>query len=361
MYCPNCGSQIDEKSKFCMNCGANLADYRSDDHNEDNVPISMEPISHTEQKEELRCRFCGSTNIDYEDKFGVYCRNCDKLLYPKTKSVNPYSQSNGATANTVTSKKKKLRFGWLIPVGLIAVGIIFFIGINAGDKSESLRPDQTEQVEISVESQPEDKSELEPIEESKELPIIERLVSDMGDDALASHVYSIMTEEVGFSNLTYIERIELTDNYQFKNGSTAVIATAFADEEGEFIRIFTPHGAVYYEDGELLVTQEQVDADKLDIGKISTYQVMAQNAVEQVLKDPSTAGFTNINAGAPSISAKDGIVAVQGYVTATNSFGAREKELYTVEFKPIDLSTYSYELLYLQVGSITQGTYIDLN
>ena len=53
-------------------------------------------------------------------------------------------------------------------------------------------------------------------------------------------------------------------------------------------------------------------------------------------------------------------VAVQGYVIAVNSFGAQTKNDFLVEFRVIDLDTYSYETVYLNIAGETSGTYIDL-
>lgn len=39
MYCPKCGNQVDEGSKFCMTCGAQIENVPS-------TPASNEPLIH---------------------------------------------------------------------------------------------------------------------------------------------------------------------------------------------------------------------------------------------------------------------------------------------------------------------------
>lgn len=54
------------------------------------------------------------------------------------------------------------------------------------------------------------------------------------------------------------------------------------------------------------------------------------------------------------------LVAVKGYVDATNSFGAQIRSEFVVEFKVIDLTTFSYETIYINIDGESIGEYIDL-
>ena len=63
----------------------------------------------------------------------------------------------------------------------------------------------------------------------------------------------------------------------------------------------------------------------------SRYLTQAENAVESILKSPSSAKFSNILES--NIWIEDGVVNVQGYVDAQNSYGAEMRGDYQVQFE----------------------------
>lgn len=112
-----------------------------------------------------------------------------------------------------------------------------------------------------------------------------------------------------------------------------------------------------YKDDSINYTKNDLEDRK--IGKNdSKYYAIAMEAVSANLKNPSSAQFSSMREC--KMARKGEYVAVQGYVIAVNSFGAQTKNDFLVEFRVIDLDTYSYETVYLNIAGETSGTYIDL-
>ena len=93
------------------------------------------------------------------------------------------------------------------------------------------------------------------------------------------------------------------------------------------------------------------------------YMQIAEEIVKGNLKDPRSAKFPSIvtNSSEIGMQKKGDIVGVQSYVDATNSFGAKVRTKWLVEFEVVDLSKYSYKTVYIKIGDSTAGEYVDLN
>ena len=115
----------------------------------------------------------------------------------------------------------------------------------------------------------------------------------------------------------------------------------------------------FYDSG-VKMTKEQFDSLHVSESDKVAYYLIAKEIVKNSLKSPKSADFPwlmdDIGFG------KNGdIVAVQGYVDAMNSFGAQIRSQWTVEFKVIDLDTYSYEVVYVNIDGESYGTYVEMN
>ncbi len=112
-----------------------------------------------------------------------------------------------------------------------------------------------------------------------------------------------------------------------------------------------------YKDDSINYTKNDLEERKIG-NDDSKYYAIAMEAVSANLKNPSSAQFSSMREC--KMARKGEYVAVQGYVIAINSFGVQIKNDFLVEFRVIDLDTYSYETVYLNIAGETSGTYIDL-
>lgn len=101
MYCYNCGTQLNDNSKFCFNCGANVSNYPSEKIIEYQNIISKDEEYEDYERYEIKCRNCderyyvedkedlSQLDIDYKCEtcdnpidvsfFGI-CHDCNKLV-----------------------------------------------------------------------------------------------------------------------------------------------------------------------------------------------------------------------------------------------------------------------------------------
>ncbi len=174
---------------------------------------------------------------------------------------------------------------------------------------------------------------------------------DVSEDAALS-AYDILTNSLGFSEISDIDNVS---------------GTLFeANADGYHLRI-TVSDKLYmvicgsynmYENDTVQYTKQDLD-DRAIGENDSAYYVIAQEIVSSNLKNPSSASFCSLSECRMGRN-KDYVV-VQGYVDATNSFGAQIRSEFIVEFIVIDLSSYSYEPVYINIDGQTSGEYVDIN
>ena len=202
-------------------------------------------------------------------------------------------------------------------------------------------------------------------EESTILSLSEELLNDLRsilNEDVADKAYDIIINQIGFSDVEYIGKNPVGDsNYDFSSDKYDFTMTASDD----VYRIFQPSGGfVFYEDGEVKNKISDVENKTIDHNDRTTYYIIAQMIVENGLKNPKSADFPSIVTRPEEIamSKNEDIVAVQSYVEAQNSFGTMVRSKWLVEFRVIDLDTYLYEPLYINIdGEVLYGEYVDLN
>lgn len=172
----------------------------------------------------------------------------------------------------------------------------------------------------------------------------------------AEKAYDLLTEELGFTEITAKE-----------SGSDLTLFKVKADD---YILSITVNDDVYmiicgnynlYKDGIVQYTKKDLDDRSLN-GKETQYYSIAKEIILANLKAPKTAEFPSIvfNSNDIKMARNEDVIAVQSYVDAQNSFGALTRSNYLVEFKIIDLDSYSYETIYLNIDGSESGEYIDL-
>lgn len=205
------------------------------------------------------------------------------------------------------------------------------------------------------------KNSEEPVEIQSENKILDDLKNALGDTT-GSAAYDILVNQIGFTNVEYIENTEETGNYIMTSSECDFVLTAFPDDK--VYRVFQPNGgAVFFEDDTLKMTAEEMRNNAIDYSEMSAYYIMAKEIVESGLKNPRSAKFPSIVTKSQEIAmSKNGeTIAVQSYVDAENSFGAMIRSEWIVQFEVIDISTYSYDPLYVNIdGETLYGKWVDM-
>lgn len=180
------------------------------------------------------------------------------------------------------------------------------------------------------------------------------------DEKVAEKAYDILKNQIGFSNLEYNKKMEGLTNYEILADGYQVIMTASDD----VYRIFIPNSHyTFYEDGEVKFTAYELGQKSISYDDMYSYYIMAQEIVSSCLKDPGSADFPSMVTNPEEIAMqKNGdVIAVQSYVDAKNSFNAKVRSKWTVQFKVIDLSSYSYETLYINIDGEESGNFVEMD
>lgn len=183
------------------------------------------------------------------------------------------------------------------------------------------------------------------------------------EEKVAKKIYVVLKEKIGFKKINFIKKMEDTSNYEIKADKFKIVVTA----SDKLYRIFTPNSYTYYENGKIKNTKEQVQKKikkkkKTEISYYdrSIYYTIAKDIVKQGLKSPSSADFPTLTFSPEDIrmSRNGKKLTVQSYVDSDNSFGASIRNDWTVQYKVIDKDSYSYKVLYVNIGgSVLYGKY----
>ena len=245
---------------------------------------------------------------------------------------------------------KKLFFSLLI---CIVSGLFF--GFTGSSMYQSDKTDISDSYETEENEETSDTKE-EKVQEDSFLTALKSQLSE----SVANDAYNIFKNDLGFENLTFIKKMDDTTNYVISANGVEVVLTA----SDKVYRIFIPNSdTVFYEDDTVEMTAKQYEDKQISYGDQSAYYIIAKTIVESALKNPSSAKFPSINteAGSIAIERNGALVVVQSYVDAKNSFNATVRSNWTVEFMVYDLSTYSYDALYIEIDGEKSGEYIKLD
>lgn len=187
---------------------------------------------------------------------------------------------------------------------------------------------------------------------SEEEVFINFLLSNPDVAADAAHqTYKLLTSDLGFSSIVAEENKSgtifkvIADNY--------ILTITVSDKP--YMIICGDYNM--YRDDTIHYTKQ--DLDDRHIGNNDTaYYVIAKEIVSSYLIAPSTASFASIDKC--SMGRNKEYVVVQGSVEAANAYGVPIVNNYVVEFRVIDLSVFSYEIVYVNINGESTGTYIDI-
>lgn len=179
------------------------------------------------------------------------------------------------------------------------------------------------------------------------------------DESVAEQANDILINQIGFSSVEFDGRLDETSNYEIIVDGTYAVMTA----SDQVYRIFIPSSDyVFYENGSVLLTAKEFNDSVINSSDQSAYCIIAEEIVKSALIDPSSADFPSAvtNASDIAIEKSGDTVVVQSYVDSNNYYGQKVRTNYIVEFKVLNIDTFSYELIYANIGGEEYGTYIDI-
>lgn len=205
--------------------------------------------------------------------------------------------------------------------------------------------------------------ELDKQDEPKNKDNLLEILQDILGENTGNKTFDILVNQIGFTDVAYIGKNSVgTNNFDFTSNECDFTVTAF--ENDDVYRIFRPNnGTVFYENGEIKNTIEDYESKKINSDDEISYYIIAQEIVSGTLKNPKSAKFPSIVTHPEEIAMQrsGNIVAVKSYVESKNDFGLDVRNDWLVEFEIADIGTYSYNLLYANIGGEKIGEFIELN
>lgn len=243
------------------------------------------------------------------------------------------------------AKKEKKKKSCLSSFGFFAFIIILICVVIPNSDNEETKS--------TPKSTPVPTPYISPIEQfSKSLDDCSEYVNKETAEAL----YNFLQNDLGFSEIEFVEENAVGDIIFDINADDYLLKVTLDDEN-----IYSVDYSSYkLYDGENVLMDKNGILDR-EIDNPSAYYSMAKEIIESVLKAPSTADFPSIFSDDIKMARNKDIVAVQSYVDSQNSFGAMVRSEWTVQFRVLNISTYSYEIIYANIDGSIYGEYIDMD
>ncbi len=172
----------------------------------------------------------------------------------------------------------------------------------------------------------------------------------------AENLYNFLQNDLGFSEIEFVGKNPV-GHIVFDTNADNYSLRITLDDEGIYS---IDCGGYKLYDGESILIDKNGLLDR-EIDNKSAYYSIAKEIVESALKAPSTAEFPSIFSDHIKMARNKDIVAVQSYVDSQNSFGAMIRSEWLVQFKVLDISTYSYDIIYANIDGNIYGEYIDMD
>lgn len=370
--CPECGKEISSKASSCPNCGCPSDEWMN---------IESEEADKIEPENSARCQYCGAEIVKGLD----YCPECGSRLTEYKKIENTQSKKT-SKEDSIFLKIAKNPFTILLFCLFLPPAGIFFLWFHGKPKNkviriiftvllvfyalllyvpsgrESDKKEDEKQIEENADEQEnnaEHNDDNNAAEESVTTSFSDRLKETL-DETVAESACDILENQIGFSSLVFDSKMDDTDNYKIEADGKEIVMTA----SDKVYRIFMPNTEyVFYEDDSVKMTAKEYADRNIDYSSMISYYTMAETIIKGFLKNPSSAKFPSINTEVGSISMErnGALVVVQSYVDAKNSFNAKVRSNWTVEFIVYDLKSFSYEPVFIEIDGEKSGDFIDLD
>ena len=367
--CPECGKQISDRAKTCIFCGYPIQEYMEEQKQKEqelkkDIPIRDDicPQCGNEISPVFRvCNKCGYSQYgnagrDYE---ATHRYNVNQKIDKHSGNERDYSKLNNylsQDSNKKVKKKKKHPF-----LKLIAVLIIVYFVLSAFNKEVDDYVDKEEkrQTEYETGIDTEETTELSTTEVETDISVLSFVdeMKTLTSESIANGAYDVLTNKLGFSDVEFEQKLGDTSNYEITANGVSMVITAMDD----YYRVFIPDTSyVLYEDGNVLMNAQDIADRTINWADRISYYLMAQEFIKDCLNNPSSAKFPSINTSSDIGMSKNGdMITVQGYVDCKNAFNATVRSNYTVQFNVIDMDSYSYEPLYVNIDGDEAGEYTD--
>lgn len=172
----------------------------------------------------------------------------------------------------------------------------------------------------------------------------------------AQKIYRLLHDEMHFSEIQFSGKNAVAQiNWDILADGYEIMLTA--DDDGVYRAICGSF--VLYENSQVAMTKEEMEARMYTYEDATYYYVIAQDIVSSALVSPSSARFCSKQEC--GMGKNGDIVVVQGYVESKNSFGVMLKSNFTVQFYVIDLESFIYEPLYIEIGGQTAGEFVEMD
>lgn len=285
-----------------------------------------------------------------------YCPNCGA---PSQQPQQPQNQQQLSYQQSPDKKPKKRR-GCLFYV-LITFAVLLFAGIIGASLNDDDGPtNSSDQSETTLNHNVATRPTSTPTPTlTPEQSFVTSISQDTGlKEETASNLYSVLTNELGFSNIKYISKSDYSDSVLIINADDYELTANLDDDEIYKIKCGS---LTLYDDMTVKMDKNGV-SDRVITDKYAYYSI-AQEIVKSCLKSPKSADFPSIVWSPDEIAMQRNgdLVAVQSYVDAQNSFGAEIRSEFLVEFQVIDIDTYTYLPIYINIDGETSGEFIDLD
>ena len=243
-----------------------------------------------------------------------------------------------------TKSKKKSKLGWII------LPLFVFYLISPKEETEN-----TETVKSTETFQENEKNEV--VLSDKELFINSiSNSSEFVSTETASTLYDFLKNELLFNNIDFNKK-SAVGNILFEINADNYSLMVSVDNDG----IYSVRCGSYdlYDGNSVIITKKGLDNRNLE--HKSEYYVIAQEIVSNNLKSPKSAVFPSLWSDEVKMKRNDDIIIVQSYVDAQNSFGASLRIEWLVEFKIVNLDTFSYEIIYINIDGTTAGEFKEID
>lgn len=302
----------------------------------------------------MNCSKCGNELRVDTEQVGVDDRMlpvfhrfgyCDKCML-KYDLDEQFSKEKQAQKNE--SKKENINKPFVFLGGLF----IFFCCVLAfcGKNQDS------KQTNTEIQSSTQQKTEYQSTEivTTESVKSTDSFIDDFSKETnleLSEKLFDILVNQIGFSEIVFCENIEDTDNYSILANDRNLVVTVIDND----FRIFKPNSdIVLYENGQLLMTNSDMEEKIVDPDEAVVWFAIAQGIIEENLKNPKSADFPSHDEAEYQVIGN--IIAVRSFVYAENSFGAEVKSNWVVQFMLNEDE--SYVVNYIEIDGQKTGEFI---